>query len=272
MVLETFVVGVGVSTITAAVDVTVNGGIDTDGIAAIDRSRNVVTAIDIIDFTSTYEYTCRQLGREAVARQVRCRLIDAAHRWFDICHTTAAIDILDNQVLDVLHRVRCDFQQQTLRTRHTTLVTAGVEVADDALLQIPCRTDGHLGLVVAAKDTGVVEREIIDFALERRELGHRLEYINDRIWSDGVLCSVCHNVFQTVIARVIDVDGRVLTYCRLVAAAIDVGYVATFNLQIGLVDIGRDKWCGLNGDGGGFRNAVFRLYFLHDIVAGIVSQ
>ena len=65
--------------------------------------------------------------------------------------TTTTIDILDG------HSLAFNLHKQTFRTGHTSFVTTTIEVADDTLLQVPLRTDGHVGLIVATKDTGKVE-------------------------------------------------------------------------------------------------------------------
>ena len=94
--LETIIVGVGVSTVAAAVDVAADGGVDTNGITAIDRTRDVVTAIHIVDIATTHEQAGRQLVGEAVAGKVRGRCVCAVHRRNDVGHTTATEDVLDD--------------------------------------------------------------------------------------------------------------------------------------------------------------------------------
>ena len=88
-------VGICIGAITAAIDVAIDGSIDTKGITAIDRTGDIITAIDIVDMSSTYQHTRRQLCGEVVALQVRTRRIDAIHRRFHVSHTTTAIDIAD---------------------------------------------------------------------------------------------------------------------------------------------------------------------------------
>ena len=60
VVLQGGVVGIGIGTVTTAVDVATDTGIDTHGITAIDMSCDIITAIDVVNITTTYQHTCRQ--------------------------------------------------------------------------------------------------------------------------------------------------------------------------------------------------------------------
>ena len=93
---------------------------------------------------------CELVG-EVVGPNVRCRRIDTIHLRTNIGHSATAIEILN-----VYLRGRANSQEKSLWTRHCTLVTTAVEVADDTGLQVPYRTNLHLSLVVAAKDTSEV--------------------------------------------------------------------------------------------------------------------
>ena len=59
-------IGIGVGAVTATIHVTADGGIDTDGITAIHRTRHVVTTVDVVDVATTNQRTCRQLVGELI--------------------------------------------------------------------------------------------------------------------------------------------------------------------------------------------------------------
>ena len=92
-------IGIGVSTVASAIDITIYRGMDTDGITAIDGTRDVVTAIDVRDMSAVYERSCRQFVREIISRQVRTWDIFAIDGWFHVGHTAAAEDIIHLQCL-----------------------------------------------------------------------------------------------------------------------------------------------------------------------------
>ena len=82
-------------------------------------------------------------------------------------HTTAAKHIVDSQVIIVLCRImftgfvlrcRINLKQQPLGTGHRTSVTAAIQVSYQAALEVPRWADGHLALIVAAKQTTHLER------------------------------------------------------------------------------------------------------------------
>ncbi len=68
-------------------------------------------------------------------------------QWLHVRLATAAIDVIDH------HSCTFNLHEQTLRTCHAALITAAIEVADLTSLQVPAGTDGHIRLVVTAKET-----------------------------------------------------------------------------------------------------------------------
>ena len=164
-----FIVRIGIGTVTTAIDVTADSGVDTDGITAIDRTRHVVTAIDIVDITATYQHTGCQLVRELINQvsifvlvlQVRTRRIVTVYRWHHVSHTATTIDIVNHQRINIGY-IRVNLQQQTLWTGHLAAVTTTIEVTDLTALQVPRRTDMHLCLVVTTKQTAYLELVTLD--------------------------------------------------------------------------------------------------------------
>ena len=66
MAYQIGIVGIGIRTVTATIDITADTRTDTDGITAIDTSCDVVTAINIVDVATTDNDTGRQSCREVV--------------------------------------------------------------------------------------------------------------------------------------------------------------------------------------------------------------
>ena len=131
-------------------------GHDTDGIAGIDVTRNVVTAIDVVDMTCQHSDTGCITRRNVVRviRRIQCHLIVwnltvviTIVKWFYVCLTTTAINVINH------HSCTFNLHEQSFRTGHTALITTSIEVADLTLLQVPSRTDSHISLVVTAEET-----------------------------------------------------------------------------------------------------------------------
>ena len=155
ILIGVIIIGIRIESVTATIYVAVNSGVDTDSITAIYRTRHVVTAIDIMHKAATYQRTGRQLGREFIKQitvfvlvlQVCTRHIDTVHRRHHVCHTAAAIEVVDNE-----RGVSGNLKEQTFRTGHVTLVTTAVEVTYLTCQEVPCRTDMHLCLVVTTEE------------------------------------------------------------------------------------------------------------------------
>ena len=70
IILQQCIVRIGVRTIATAIDITLDTGIDTHGITAIDLSGDIITTIDVIDLSAPHQHTGRQSGRELIPRQL----------------------------------------------------------------------------------------------------------------------------------------------------------------------------------------------------------
>ena len=202
---------------------------DTHGITAIDITRDIVTAIDIVDVTTLNQHTGRIAGRVVSTVDGLCRNGHLVR--IHIGHTAAAKNIVDHQILG---HDRLYLQQDTVRTGHGALVTAAVEVTDNTFLQIPYWTDGHRCLVVAAKDTGKVEGKACQIALEGCQFHLRLQVFLYFLHGLVVELGPYRHCFLKVVTRVVDVDRRVCRHRRIVTAAIDMGDTAAFHFQIRL--------------------------------------
>ena len=119
---------------------------NTYGTATVNRTRDIVTAIHVMDVT------CCDIHTGCIAfwkiDTFDLFLRDAPFTGIHIGHTTAAIHRANGHIRTF------DSQHDTIGMRHGTLVTARIDVTYQALLQMPGRTDGHRGFIVTAKDTG----------------------------------------------------------------------------------------------------------------------
>ena len=228
-------VSIWVGTVTTTIHITIDVGIDTYGITAIDGTRHVVTAIDIMHISTTYQRTGRQFVGEVIAWQVRTRRIFAVHRWLHVCHTATAIQVINDKAGVVL-----DFKQQTRRRGHSTTVTTAIEVTHLTRQQVPRRTDVHLSLVVATKEAAY----LIGTTAGLREGGvdtHLLEAgVGEQV--DGT-CRAFGNLHTSSIGPdmvhhrtgVIDVDDCLFLYRSIVTTTVGIDNRATQHLQIGTV-------------------------------------
>ena len=141
-----------VCTITTTIYITIYGSMNTDSITAIDNTCYVVTTIDVIDMSTIYQHTSRQFTGEIITFQVRTWYIFAVYRRLHVCHTATAIEVIDDK-----GGVIFDFKEQAFWRCHVTTVTTAVEVTHLTSEQVPCRTDGHLSLVVTTKETAYLE-------------------------------------------------------------------------------------------------------------------
>ena len=255
------VVGVGVRAVAAAIDIATDARADTHGITAIDLTRHVVAAIDIVDITAFHEHTgCQPVG-EVVAGEVQDRRIEAVLLGIYVGHTAAAIEVIHDE-----GGCRGDLQQQTVGARHGTLVTAAVEVTDLTTLQVPGGTDGHLGQVVAAEEAANLEGT----AAGERETGvdaHvKLEAVHRQQLARGILTRDIGRVGDGVddLRGVIDMDDGLLGDGGLVAAAVGIHDGAALHIQIGLGQVGR-----VEGGRARSNNVITAFY---DIVALAVGQ
>ena len=70
IILQGRIVRIRVRSIATAIDITLDTGIDTHGITAIDLSGDIITTIDIVDLTTLHQHTRCQSGRELIPRQL----------------------------------------------------------------------------------------------------------------------------------------------------------------------------------------------------------
>ena len=209
--------------------------VDAHGITAIDISRDIVTAIYIINISSQDKHSCRILVRipHAVDRLFQdCSLVG-----IDVCHTTATIDVIDNNV-----RVSRNLQQNTVGIGHVTSITPTVKSTNFSFFQVPSRTDGHRGHVITTEDTGYLE-VTLRMGLCKVQ-GHAftealtaivcpISIIKD-LFAITVLDILCHRIF------VINIDADVggCLYRHGITTAIDKAEGATVDLKIGTVELG----------------------------------
>ena len=227
------IIRISIRAITSAIDVATDSGTDTNSITAIDLTGNIVTTIDIVHITATNDDTRRKSDWEVITlKTVRRRFIFTIHGRTDIGHTATTIQILNNNIRGALN-----IQEQAFRTGHCTLITAAVEVTDNAVFQVPCRTNVHLGLVVTSKDAGEVKGITGEIALEGSQSCSLCQCHQLCLTLGGrrvIRPNVCLGQYRAVI---VNTDGGVCFYRCIVTTAIEMSYTTTLNLQIGLTKL-----------------------------------
>ena len=149
---QTFIVGIRIGTIAAAINIASDAGVHGDSITAIDSTSHVVTAIYIVDVTAKHSHTGREASGEFISGERITSNRDAVLRWHHIRHTATAIEVVDDE-----GRVILDFKQQAFRTGHGTLITTTVEVTYLTTQQVPRRTNMHLRQIVTTKEAPHLE-------------------------------------------------------------------------------------------------------------------
>ena len=156
-VLQCRVVGIGIRAVTATIDIAMNGGQDSHRVTTIDISRDIVTAIDIVDVTAedsrTGCKTCRNTSRILLQLDLCVRhIIACSIQWTYIGLSATAVDIVDRKC-----RILRYLQQQTLWAGHTTLVTTAIEVSHLTAQQVPPGLNGHVDFVVTTEEVSYLE-------------------------------------------------------------------------------------------------------------------
>ena len=152
VVFQHRVVGVGVGTIAATVNISADAGVHTYGITEIHLAGDVIAAIHILYVAAAHQYTGSHIAGEVVTYQILY-----FHHGDGASHVAGGIDIsFATTAIYVLYyyiRTLWYLKQQSVATGHTTFVTAAVQVVYAAIVQVPGGTDMHVVLVVAAKHT-----------------------------------------------------------------------------------------------------------------------
>ena len=195
-------------------------------------------------------------SREKIARQVvDCSyIVTSCIKGSDIGLTATTIDIVSLQL-----RVCTNLEQQTIGTGHSTFVTTAIDVTDFTFLQVPCRTDSHIGLVVTTKETTY----LILATGRMREGGvdaHPLNTFHSQ--QLHILCAT--NFFDTVdnMATVVHIDHRVFVDGCIVTTTVCINDGTTYYLEIGPVDGRLDEI--LRGGG-------YRIFAISDIIFRFIN-
>ena len=212
---------------------------DTYSIAGIDVTRDIVTAIYVVDFTSqhsdTCSVTCRNVVRVILGVKCylrirhRCSIVVVIER-LHVSFTTTAIDVIDH------HSCTFNLHKQTFRTGHTSLVTATIEVADSSFLQIPSGTDSHIRLVVSAKETSY----LVGITAWIRESGVDPHYLEARFGKQFAFTLCSHaSIFDTVdnLARVVEANDRFISDSGIITATICIDDRTSKKFQVGLTEL-----------------------------------
>ena len=223
-VLQRRVVGIGIRTITTAIDTTMDSGQDSHGVTTIDITGDIVTAIDIIDVTAEDSRSRCEACRDAsgililsqldiLIRHILAILIQRAH----IGLSATTIDIVNSKC-----RGFRDDQQQTLRTGHTTFVTTAIEVSHLTTQQVPPGLNGHVDLVVTSEEITDLESTtvrigelVVDAHLDETGFGQQVS-------TAFILFAVLHFNVVHHLTWIIQMDDSILGHRSHVATAKDV--------------------------------------------------
>ena len=226
-----------------------NIGEDTYGIATIDVTRDIITTINIVDITCQHSDTsCIASGnftRIIIGIQLDVSISDRSAISIKRTHirlATTAIDVIN------LHSLAFDLQEQTLWSGHTSLIATTIEVADLTFLQIPSRTDGHISLVITAKQTSYLEsitagiRESgIDTHLVLKAIVSQ-QFTNRKVFIEVFTFFVCIGIGSIndtthYCTGVVQTDDGLFSYCRIVTTTISIDDGTTMNVKECLANI-----------------------------------
>ena len=157
---QILIVGIGIRAVTTAINITTNTGKDTYRVTTIDITRNIIATIDIVDIAIQYSYTGCITTRNIIG------VVSGIQLDISIRHGAIVIIIIQRTYISLtaptinivnLHSCALYLQEQTFRTGHTPLVTTTIQVTYFTPQQIPSGTDGHIGHVIATKQTTYLE-------------------------------------------------------------------------------------------------------------------
>ena len=258
VVLQLRIVGIGIRAVAAAVHVAADARVDTHGRTAEDVARDVVAAIDVVDAATAHQDAGRQVVWEPIGVfgqaqghvQVVVRhgefLHTVAHRTH-VGHAAAAIGVghFDSGGLRYL-------EQDARIVGHVALVAAAVQVTDLAGTQVPCRDDGHLGLVVAAEDTqkvvaglkgGEVQTHLDEAQVDRVVDAVHIERLTACIVVE-VECHACRKrTFRGDGTRIVDADDGLFRDGGIVATVEHVAVDAAAYVDVAARHLGLGQRC-----------------------------
>ena len=154
----------------------------------------------------------------------------------DVSSAATTIDIVNNHVGTTFH-----LQEQTFRSSHATLVAATIKHANLSLLQIPSGTDGHIGLVIATKQTTNLESIALRIRVRKINAHLMLETVVGQqltacacVWIRGIRDAADH------CTRVVQTYHRPVSHGSIVTTPVCIDDGTTQNLQIGLSQVRLD--------------------------------
>ena len=221
-------IGVHIRTITATINIAGNRTMNFDIGTIIHFTGDIVTTINVVDFSVGDINAGRISGIKIVT--IKIFSLDVANtivfgRVY-IGHTATAIHIVDADVCTL------QSQENTIGIGHGTAVTTRIQVVDRGRLQIPCGTYCHDFLVVTTKHAVYVVIENHIFVL----------YMVATIIEKRKMIFVAgRNTVKRSIAKVggiVGVNNRFLVYRGKVTTAIHLTINTTIQFYIGLVQLG----------------------------------
>ena len=143
--------------------------------------------------------------------------------------------------IDIIHYHSCaiHLQQQAFRARHSTLVTATVEVANLTSFQIPTGTDSHVSLVISTKQTTNLE----GFAIGVCEGGIDSHLLETSIVKQlATVASVrirCVKDTTNHLAGIVQTDDGLVCHRGVVTTTVGIDDRTAKNFQVGPFKFGR---------------------------------
>ena len=237
-----------------------NIGEDTHRVTTIDVTRDIITAIDIVDLTSQHPDTGGIASRDLVGVVSGIQLDGRTSDGHTVSHgtyvglTATTIDIIDH------HAGTFYLQEQTFRTGHAPLVTATIEVTNAPSLQVPSGSDLHLRLVVTSK-----QASYLVFSTTRiREGGVDIHLVLEAGVGQQLATRSCIGILRILdaihhLTGVIQTDDGLFCDRSIITTTVCINDRTTQNFKVGLANIGQLRLGNILIDLN--RSSILRPYF-----------
>ena len=221
-------VGINIRTITATIDIALDGSMNFNIGTIIHFTGDIVTTINVVDFS---------VGDIHAGRVTRIESVTIKRFGRDIAHAIIATGIHVGHTATAIHIVDADVgtlqsQENTIGIGHGTTVTTRIQVVDRGLLQIPSGSYAHDFLVVTTKHAVYVVIENHIFSI----------YMVTTIIEKRKMISVAgRNTVERIIVKIgaiVGVNHRFLVYRGKVTTAIHLTINTAIQFYIGLVQLG----------------------------------
>ena len=160
-----------------------NSGKNGHRITAIDITRDIIATIYIVDVATKDSRTCSKARRDTGRIILQLDQIIFHVFTIGIQRTYIGFSATAIYIIHRKRRVLGDLKQQSSWTRHTSLVTAAVEVSHLAAQQVPFRLNGHINLIIATEEITYLEGSAVRIG-ELVVEPHLLKaFLNEQVYS-----------------------------------------------------------------------------------------